>query len=173
MEVAMSHKRNGAAPAHPREGKRSGRFDRSLIIAVALLLTACAPHIKTEPADESSRQLDVVTMQELARIAPGTSLSRALSAIRPGIVYVRGTQAMVSVNGGPIVDASVLDDLRVEDIREVRLVRAGFSSRYAPMLIDGQMRVPDVLVITMAPRPNPRYDLPHLLHGIERMSAPC
>jgi hypothetical protein len=72
----------------------------------------------------------VVTAEKLGRLGRTGSLREALELVRPTMLVVRGAPPMVSVDGGPLTDLSVLRSIPTSIVRDVRLVRVSPTADY-------------------------------------------
>jgi hypothetical protein len=98
--------------------------------------------------DRSTR----VTAAELSRYAPGHSLMEALRMLRPGFLVRRGERPMVSVDGAPAGDQSILGAIPVSDVFEVRLVKPGSVESRATIRPNGHTAVADLLLVVTRKR---------------------
>lgn len=99
---------------------------QSLGLATVGLCAACAtPGGSARRAPVvPMRQADVATATELARDGTEDSLLAVLRRFRPLFLGSRGSRPLVSVDGLPLTELSVLESIRVSTVSEVRLVRA-------------------------------------------------
>jgi hypothetical protein len=95
----------------------------------------------------SSTASDAVIASELTQGGLGQSLLAALQAVRPGFLTRRGTAPLVSIDGGPSADQSVLRMIPVGDVQEVRLVRSFAGAVRSSLLPNGDVVVGDVLLV--------------------------
>jgi hypothetical protein len=107
-------------------------------------LTGCAqpsiPHTSPGPVTtRSSGASSVVTGLELARAAQSGNLMAALQQIRPWFLTARGGTLLVSVDGSVFADASVLRDISVTDVCEVRLQRGTSGAGQSVILPNGSV----------------------------------
>ena len=91
-------------------------------------LTGCGqssiPHTNPGPAlTSASAASSAVTGLELDRAAPSGTIMMALQRIRPWFLTARGGTVLVSIDGSPVADTSVLRFISVTDVCEVRLYR--------------------------------------------------
>ena len=100
-------------------------------------------------ADDRSTR---VTADELSHYAPGHSLMDALRMLRPGFLVRRGERPMVSVDGAPAGDQSVLSVIRVSDVFEVRLVKPGSYENRPTIRPNGETVVADLLLVVTRKR---------------------
>lgn len=122
-------------------------------LMASLLVVACAGQPKPSTVgDGLAREHDVITAEELARATPGSSLLNALQTIRPSFLAVRGERTWVTIDGGPIVEQQLLDEIRAADVLEVRLRRGSFSADYLTTFQKGAIRNPDVIAVTTGVR---------------------
>lgn len=98
--------------------------------------------------DRSTR----VTAAELSHYAPGHSLMEALRMLRPGFLVRRGERPMVSVDGAPAGDQSILGAIPVSDVFEVRLVKPGSVESRATIRPNGDTAVADLLLVVTRKR---------------------
>lgn len=89
---------------------------------------------------------DVITLPELNRLTPGLSALAAVEHARPWFLHPRGSVSMVSIDGSPATDASVLQSIPATDVKEVRLLRGGGSGP-ATIRRDGSVVVGDVILV--------------------------
>ena len=128
---------------------------RSAAAFLTLVSVACMNHStasRTEPrrvADDFSTR---VTAAELSHYAPGSSLMEALRMLRPRFLSGRGEQPMVSVDGAPAGDQSILSAIRVSDVLEVRLVKAGSYENRPTIRPNGEIVVADLLLVVTRKR---------------------
>lgn len=87
----------------------------------------------------SSAASSVVTGLELARVAQSGTLMAALQLIRPWFLTARGGTLLVSVDGTAFADASVLRNIRVYNVCEVRLQRGTSGAGRSVVLPDGSV----------------------------------
>jgi hypothetical protein len=91
----------------------------------------------------------VVTTQEFASIVRQGTLMEALERLRPSMLLARGGRLpLVSVDGAPPTDLSVLRTISASHVREVRLQRASSSAGYSRILPNGDVIVGDMIVVT-------------------------
>ena len=107
-------------------------------------LAGCAqpsiPHTSPGPVPtRSSDASSVVTRSELDRSAPGGTLMAALQKIRPWFLTGRGGTLLVSLEGSVLTDASVLRNVAVTEVCEVRLVRGTSGAGRSVVLPDGSV----------------------------------
>ena len=111
------------------------------------LSTACATG-SGRSAVTDWRTADIVTGADLARGATGgESLWNALQRVRPLFLASRRSVKMVSIDGSPVVELSVLHSVLVTEVAEVRLVRASSSITRAAVVPNGQIVTGDVLMV--------------------------
>lgn len=108
------------------------------------LLAGCAQpsihHSSRGPAPtRSSDASTVVTRSELDRSAPTGTLMAALQKVRPWFLTGRGGTVLVSLEGSALTDASVLRNVSVTDVCEVRLVRGTSGAGRSVVLPDGSV----------------------------------
>ena len=96
---------------------------------------------------ESISGTSLLTVAELSRYAPGTSLLDALQRLRPTFLYPRGTRALISVDGTAATDQDVLSSIPVSVVAEVRLLRATTSVGRSTILPNGDVATGDVLLV--------------------------
>ena len=90
----------------------------------------------------------VVDAQELARAASG-SLMDALQRLHPDmLVSTRGGTLLVSIDGSPPTDLSVLRTIPTSIVHEVRLQRSSSSVGQSGISPTGAVIVGDMLVVT-------------------------
>ncbi len=94
-----------------------------------------------------STSSDVVVFPELTAAGRGKSLLSALQVARPGFLNRRGAAPLVSIDGGPASDQSVLRLIPVGDVYEVRLLRASSGAGRPAVLPNGDVVVADVLFV--------------------------
>ena len=130
------------------------RFARRSAITIAMAgLSGCYSHASL-PAPGSSgagRSVSpgaVVTTQEFASIVRQGTLMEALERLRPSMLLARGGRLpLVTVDGAPPTDLSVLRTISASHVREVRLRRASSSAGYSRLLPNGDVIVGDVIVV--------------------------
>jgi hypothetical protein len=72
----------------------------------------------------------------------------ALEQLRPSMLLARGGRLpMLSVDGGPPTDLSILRTISTSVVREVRLQRASSSAGFSRILPNGDVIVGDVIVV--------------------------
>jgi hypothetical protein len=90
----------------------------------------------------------VVTAQEMARFVRQGSLMDALKQLRPSMLNARGSVPLVSVDGSPPVEASLLHLIPASNVREVRLQRASSSVGHIIIAPNGDVVAGDVILVT-------------------------
>ena len=130
-------------------------FARRSAIALAMTgLSACyantsLPTPRSSGAGRSVSPGAVVTTQEFASIVRQGTLLEALERLRPSMLLARGGRTpLVSVDGAPPTDLSVLRTISASHVREVRLQRASSSPVHSRILPNGDVVVCDVIVVT-------------------------
>lgn len=93
-----------------------------------------------------------VTAAELSRNSREESLLAALRRYRPQFLMARGAVPMVTIDGSPLGELSILETLRVSAISEVRLLRGSFAVAYAGIR-EGRVVIGDVLYVQTRGRP--------------------
>jgi hypothetical protein len=128
-----------------------------LIIGFA---TGCAqpsiPHPNPGPATTASfaASAAVVTRRELDRAVQRGNLMTALQQVRPWFLTGRGGPVVVSLNGSVFGDTSVLRNVSVTDVCEVRLVRGTSQAGRPVVLPDGSVSSGgDLIEVTLPPCP--------------------
>lgn len=105
-------------------------------------LTGCSqpavPHTSPGPVTTSSSAA-VVTRLELDRSAQSGNLMAALQQIRPWFLTARGGTLVVSVDGTVFADASVLSNISVTGVCEVRLQRGTSGAGRSAVLPNGNV----------------------------------
>jgi hypothetical protein len=128
---------------------------RALILtASAILMGACASASgprSARDADRAGPGDDVVTTAELRRLDPGSTLLDALERERAEFLHPRGSVPTVSIDGSPPTELSVLQTIRVAEVKEVRLVRRAGRSGPAAIRSDGAVVVGDVILVITRP----------------------
>ena len=71
----------------------------------------------------------------------------ALRMLRPGFLVRRGERPLVSVDGAPAGDQSILSAIPVSDVVEVRLVKLGSVESRATIRPNGDTVVADLLLV--------------------------
>lgn len=99
----------------------------------------------TAPPGASVR--GIVVASELARVGRGQSMMSALAIARPFFLTGRGTPPMVSIDGSPAVELSVLRAIPVQDVFEVRLLRGAAGMGRSAVLPNGDVVVGDVILV--------------------------
>jgi hypothetical protein len=122
------------------------------VLAIGVLATGCATHAGTPSSHRSTigaPASTMVTAEELTRVTPQGSLMDVLARVRPSFTLrSRGTTPLVSVDGSPPTDLSVLQTIDVSVVREVRMQRASAAVGVAAIGPDGHVIVGDVIVVT-------------------------
>ncbi len=100
--------------------------------------------------DSDAPGTSLVTSTELSRYATHGTLRDAIVGLRPWFLYARGSSPVVSIDGGPPNDLTILDSIHASEVIEVRLVRAS-SAAHAPggVLPNGDSGTKDVLLVIM------------------------
>lgn len=93
-----------------------------------------------------------VTAAELSRNSRDESLLTALRRYRPQFLMSHGAAPMVTIDGSPLAELSLLETLRVSAISEVRLLRASTAVGYAGIR-EGRVVIGDVLYVQTRGRP--------------------
>ena len=113
--------------------------------------TGCAhdPVQRARPGDaREASAATVVTATELMRVGQGRSVLNALQYARPSFLTARGGVPLVSVDGSPATDVSILRTLSASDVKEVRLVRGTSGAGRPTVLTNGEvMSGGDVIVV--------------------------
>ena len=129
----------------------------SLAVLMAAVTTSCATAaLRAAPdADHAeSSSSDVITTADLKRLDRGQSVMDAVEHGWPWFLHSRGSVSMVSIDNSPPAEASVLRTITVDQVREIRLLRASGRSGLAGIRADGSVVVGDVvLVVTARGRP--------------------
>jgi hypothetical protein len=128
---------------------------RSAAALLTLLSVACMNRSsvsRTEPVRLAGDFSTRVTAEELSHYAQGHSLMEALRMLRPRFLSGRGELLMVSVDGAPASDQSILSTIRVSDVLEVRLVKAGSIESRATIRPNGEIVVGDFLLVVTRKR---------------------
>ena len=124
----------------------------TIVLAVAGLAAGCATgSVQTRRSDEargSASASAVVTAQELGRLMTQGSLMDALERLRPAMLRARGAAPLVSVDGSPPSELSVLRMIPASTVREVRLLRSSSSVGRASIAPNGDVIVVDVIAVT-------------------------
>ena len=126
---------------------------RSAIMLAMTGLSACyantsLPAPRPNGANRNVSPSAVVTTQEFASIVRQGTLMEALEQLRRSMLLGRGGRLpLVSVDGAPPTDLSVLRTLPASVVREVRLLRASSSAGYSRILPNGDVIVGDVIVV--------------------------
>ena len=130
-------------------------FARRSAITLAMTgLNACyaqtsLPAPTSSGAGRSVSPSAVVTTQEFASTVRQGTLMEALERLRPSMLLGRGGRLpMVSVDGSPPADLSLLRTISASYVREVRLQRASSSAGYSRILPNGDLVVGDVIIVT-------------------------
>lgn len=99
---------------------------RAICAVLGSLSTACTtpggplrPHRAATPP-----RADVITALQLSREETDDSLLAVLRRSRPGFLRSRGSDPLLSVDGGPLTELSLLALIQASTVAEVRLVRA-------------------------------------------------
>lgn len=129
------------------------RFENVAVFAilVAGLAAGCSARVTARTStreSEGASGYTVVTATELARNGRHGSLMDALERLRPSMLISRGATPMVSVDGSPASDLSILRMIATSDVREVRLSRASSSVARSAILPNGDVVVGDLIVVT-------------------------
>ena len=147
------------APRMPRQlahvvSMRCLREAARLVLAVLTALptggtTACAsgggPAVRTS-APAPGGALHVLTAEDMRRDAvSGASLYEVVRELRPGFMRSRGVEPAVLVNGRYAGPLTVLREIPVQSVREVRLVR-GVE---APLVYGDRLRGATVLDVVL------------------------
>jgi hypothetical protein len=121
-----------------------------LAAIVATFATSCTSASRMGSTVEGNPPVgsssDVITTSELKRLDPGLSVMDAVEHARPWFLHPRGSVSMVSIDGSPATDASVLQMILAGDVKEVRLLRGGGSGP-AAIRRDGSVVVGDVILV--------------------------
>ena len=130
---------------------RFARFAMS-VLALAGLAAGCAPRTaatrgSTEAVNSASAST-VVTAQELARLVRQGSLLDALERLRPFWLVSRGTTPLISIDGSPLAELSLLRTIPASAVREVRLQRSLSSAGRASIMPNGDVIVGDVIAVS-------------------------
>jgi hypothetical protein len=88
----------------------------------------------------------VLTTVELRRLDQALSVMSALEHVRPMFLRSRGSVSTASIDGTPPTELSVLQTIRVADVREIRLVRRG-GSFPAAIRPSGTVVIADVILV--------------------------
>ena len=125
---------------------------KRLFASVIALTTACASISSQHAASDADRDRghasEVITGEELLRVARGKSLFDALEAVRPRFLHSRGSVSAVSIDGSPpTADQSVLQSIPVADVKEARFIRGAGRTGVAAMRPDGSIVVGDLIVV--------------------------
>lgn len=130
-------------------------FARRSAITLAMTgLSACYTNVplpapRPNGASRNVSPSTVVTTQEFASIVRQGTLMEALERLRPSMLFARGGRLpLVSVDGAPPTDLSVLRTISASHVREVRLQRASSSAGHSRILTNGDVVVGDVIVVT-------------------------
>lgn len=120
------------------------------LVSLSLVSMACingSPVSRTEPLRFTDDLSTRVTAAELSQYAPDHSLMEALRMLRPGFLVRRGDRPMVSVDGAPAGDQSILSAIRVSEVFEVRLVKPGSAESRVTIRPNGDIVVADLLLV--------------------------
>jgi hypothetical protein len=121
-------------------------------LAAVGLAAGCAtvggPSRRSDEAKVGASASAVVTAQELGRLMTQGSLMDALVRLRPYMLSARGTKPLVSVDGSPLAELSLLQMIPASTVREVRLLRSSSSVGHATIAPNGDVIVGDVIVVT-------------------------
>ena len=119
---------------------------RTLLVSIAVAsvggIVGCAPNRAQQPRSgeprESSAEL-VVTATELTKVGAGRSVFAALQHARPSFLVTRGGEPVVSIDGSAPTDVSILRNVAVSDVHEVRLVRGTSGASRVAVLANGDV----------------------------------
>lgn len=126
---------------------------RSAITLAMSCLGACyantsLPTRWSSGAGRSVSPSALVTTQEFASIVRQGTLMEALERLRPSMLLTRGGRPpLVSVDGSPPMDLSVLHSISASVVLEVRLLRASSSAGLTRILPNGDVVAGDVIVV--------------------------
>jgi len=125
---------------------------KTLFASALAFATGCASisnrHSPGEDDRDFGHSTDVVTGDELRRLARGKSLFDALEAVRPRFLHSRGSVSAVSIDGSPpTTDQSVLRSIPVADVKEARFTRGAGRTGVAAIQPDGSIVVGNVVVV--------------------------
>ena len=124
-----------------------------VLLCTAALLGGCAARAaRGLDAPGSASTGTVVSVQELEKIVNQGSLMDALQRLRPGWLQSRGGTPVVSVDGGPSTDVSVLRMIPASTVREVRLERSTSSVGRATVAANGDVHVGGALIVVTTKR---------------------
>jgi hypothetical protein len=116
------------------------------VVMSAGLCSGCAGK-QTRDTTAPPTARDVISGSELARSASGSSVLVALRLTRPWFLASRGSTPVVSIDGSPPVELSLLSAIPVTDVIEVRLLRATSGAGRVAVLPNGDTVVGDVLLV--------------------------
>jgi hypothetical protein len=122
------------------------------IVLVGALVAACATshHRAVGAPATSESSLNVVTEAELVREVRGEeTLLRALQRLRPLFLRQSRSVPLVSIDGSPPVELSVLETIRVAEVTEVRMLRASSSVSIVGITPNGRVVVGDVILVRL------------------------
>lgn len=138
---------------HPADVRRRPFSPSRLpIVLVGALIAGCAtsPHRAVGAPATRESSLDVVTGVELAREVPGDeTLLSALRRLRPLFLRQGRSVPLVSIDGAPPVDLSILETIRVASVAETRMLRASSSVSMVSITPNGRVVVGDVILVRL------------------------
>ena len=121
-------------------------------LAAVSLAAGCAtvggPSRRSDEVQVGASASAVVTAQELGRLMTQGSLLDALERLRPYMLTSRGTKPLVSVDGSPPSELSLLHMIPASAVREVRLLRSSSSIGHATIAPNGDVIVGDVILVS-------------------------
>jgi hypothetical protein len=122
------------------------------VVTVLAVVGSTACHTRASlpvPTRSSVSPSSVVTWQAFGRIVRQGTLLEALERLRPSMLVARGGRLpLVSVDGAPPTDLSLLRTIPASVVSEVRLQRASSSVGHSRILPNGDTIVGDVIVVT-------------------------
>jgi hypothetical protein len=133
---------------------RAGSIRRTSGRAVTMLavagLSGCYARASLPmPTRSSVSASSVMTRQEFANIVRQGTLLEALERLRASMLIARGGRLpLVSVDGAPPTDLSILRTIPASVVGEVRLQRASSDVGHSRILPNGDVVVGDVIVVT-------------------------
>ena len=127
------------------------RYATTLFAVVAVAAGCATSAIPNRGSAEMSGASagSVVTAQELARMVGTSSLMDALKQTHPSMLLPsRGATPMVSLDGSPATELSLLQTIPTSTVREVRRERSSSSVGRAAIASNGDVIVGDIIVVT-------------------------
>lgn len=124
------------------------------VLAIVGLAAGCGPYggttRRSSDATSDVSPQTVLTAQELARGTPQGSLMDALKRQRPSFLVSRGGDPpMVSVNGAPPAELSILQTISVSDVCLVQQSRSVSNGSRPAITSSGRVVLGDVIAVTI------------------------